>query len=150
MCASFRVLDTKIGPAAAVGLCVLVVTMITILALEVYNGYLKKCLLHSRDIRLDRTHEVLSEVKGLRMVGWNNFAYDAVSEARTEEMKVRRLRMYIHGTSWGISDNMKEVVQATVFATYVIWGLRTDAVSQRSKNIEWNGTLSVISSVSYQ
>lgn len=64
---------------------------------------------HNRDIRLDRTHEVLSEVKGLRMIGWDGIAYDAIDEARVKEMKVRKFRMYIHGISWGISDNMSKL-----------------------------------------
>lgn len=122
----FRELRNNIGASAEVGLYVIGVIVAIILLSELYNGYLKKPLLHWRDVRLHHLHEVLSNIRSLRITGWQNYAAAEVDDARSKELRVRRVRMYVHGVSWALSDCTRYILQLTIFTSYVIWGLRSE------------------------
>lgn len=120
-------LRNNVGDSAEIGLYVICVVVGIMFLLELYNGYLKKPLLRWRDLRLHHLHDVMSNIRSIRVAGWEGYAASEISEARAKEIDVRRVRMYAHGVSWALSDCTRFIIQLAIFTCYVVRGLRTDS-----------------------
>lgn len=121
---SYPMLLHKVGPAARVGLGTLVVVMLVMLLLEIRSGVLKAPYLHHRDARIAKCHESVMELRGLRMLGWEDIAAHGVEGSRAVEMRYRRKRMYLDTFAAAISNGAYVFTQLSIFAVYIIWGLR--------------------------
>lgn len=112
------------GRAMHYGLAVVLGCMFIAILLEVYVGILKKPLLHWRDLRLRHFHDIMTNIRGLRITGWQTIVSQDLIEARKKEISVRRKRMLINSVAWAASDSTRYLIQLTLFGCYVIWGMR--------------------------
>jgi hypothetical protein len=55
------------------GIGILLFIIFLMLLLQILNGLLKQSYVEKRDLRLRRMHEVATEVRSIRMLGWYEF-----------------------------------------------------------------------------
>ena len=61
------------------------------------------CLQAERDLRLERSHECLSEMRTVRLLGWEDIAEGLIDKERKKELRWGTWRMYLSGLSYWTS-----------------------------------------------
>ncbi|KAH7649738.1 ABC transporter [Cryptosporidium bovis] len=76
----------NIGESAIPGVILMITMIILMIIVDVLSALLKGPLLYWRDKRLGKLHEVLSKVRGIRILGWSPFAEESVLNVRRREI----------------------------------------------------------------
>ncbi|KAH8741520.1 ATP-binding cassette protein 2 [Cryptosporidium ryanae] len=76
----------NIGESAIPGVILMIAMIILMIIVDVLSALLKGPLLYWRDKRLAKLHEVLSKVRGIRILGWSRFAEESVLNVRRKEI----------------------------------------------------------------
>ncbi|PFH32458.1 ABC transporter transmembrane region domain-containing protein [Besnoitia besnoiti] len=111
----------QVGVAAEVPglIAVLVITVVTT-GLEIINASMKTKYMIFRDIRLDKSHEALSCMRTLRLLGWEDIAEFNIKRFRDLEMQQRTRRMYISAASTWLSSSAAMAMSVATFIAYAL------------------------------
>eukprot|EP01068_Selenidium_serpulae_P010986 Selendium_serpulae@DN557_c0_g1_i1.p1 len=124
---ALAVLAVQVSGACAPGIAVILVCASVMVVTELLSARLKDTYMHWRDVRLQRCHETLSEMRALKMVGWEHLAAERVAAFRTKEMEKRRSRMYLTSISGWISESTQICTEVAIFASYSFWYLQSSS-----------------------
>ncbi|KFH07154.1 ABC transporter transmembrane region domain-containing protein [Toxoplasma gondii MAS] len=111
----------QIGVAAEVPglIIVLAITAVTTI-LEVINASMKTKYMLYRDVRLDKSHEALSSMRTVRLLGWEDIAECNIKRYRDLEMHQRTLRMYLSAVSTWLSSSAATAMSIATFMAYTL------------------------------
>ncbi|XP_053990977.1 ATP-binding cassette sub-family C member 5-like isoform X2 [Hylaeus volcanicus] len=123
---SYIFLVDRIGKSSLTGIGILLFVIFLMLFLQILNGLLKQSYVEKRDLRLRRTHEVATEVRSIRMLGWGQLAAQYVGVFREKEMKYLKYRMYLDTLAAILANAAYNFTQIAIFTVYIMDALKVN------------------------
>ncbi|OEH78682.1 ABC transporter transmembrane region domain-containing protein [Cyclospora cayetanensis] len=114
------ILVIQVGSSCIPAILALLGIVFCAVASEAFSSSLKLHFLKKRDTRLQRCHECLTEMRSLRLLGWEDIAEDIVNKQRVEELRWCSIRMYLSGFSYWLTSIAGPVTSVATFAAYAI------------------------------
>ncbi|KAL8437705.1 hypothetical protein ACSSS7_000730 [Eimeria intestinalis] len=121
-------LVVQVGASCVPGVLTLFVLVFCTISLTAYNATLKVPFMRTRDARLERSHECLTEMRTLRLLGWEDIAEDLVNRRREKEMGWLSFRMFLAGVSYWLTSVAGRALQRT---NLFWWRIVLQALSMR-------------------
>ncbi|KAH8581861.1 ABC transporter family [Cryptosporidium sp. chipmunk genotype I] len=121
---AYFVLRDSLGSSTTmVGIFTLIVFLVISFTCQIIASTYKAPFMSARDKRIDRCHEVLSEVRTLQMMGYQNIATDRVMKCRKVEMKANQIRNTLSLIGNWIGYQMSGIAQLVLFLLAVYKGI---------------------------
>ncbi|CUV04394.1 unnamed protein product [Cryptosporidium hominis] len=122
---AYFVLKDSLGSSTTiVGIFTLIVFLVISFTCQIIASTYKAPFMSARDKRIDRCHEVLSEVRTLQMMGYQNIATDRVMKCRQVEMKANKIRNTLSLIGNWIGYQMSGIAQLVLFLLAVYKGIQ--------------------------
>ncbi|OII72422.1 ABC transporter [Cryptosporidium ubiquitum] len=121
---AYFVLKDSLGSSTTMfGILTLIVFLVISFTCQIIASTYKAPFMSARDKRIDRCHEVLSEVRTLQMMGYQNIATSRVMKCRTVEMKANKIRNTLSLIGNWIGYQMSGIAQLVLFLLAVYKGI---------------------------
>lgn len=121
---AYFVLRDSLGSSTTLaGILTLIVFLVISFACQIIASAYKAPFMAARDKRIDRCHEVLSEVRTLQMMGYQDIAIDRVMKCRRVEMRANKIRNTLSLVGNWIGYQMSGIAQLVLFLLAVYKGI---------------------------
>ncbi|KAL7068150.1 ABC transporter family protein [Cryptosporidium serpentis] len=121
---AFFVLKDILGTTTtACGMATLIILLIISFSCQIIASSYKAPFMSARDKRIDRCHEVLSEVRTLQMMGLQEIANERVMRYRNMETRANEIRTTLSLIGSWIGYQMSSVAQLVLFLMAVYYGI---------------------------
>ncbi|OII75963.1 ABC transporter family protein [Cryptosporidium andersoni] len=121
---AFFVLKDILGTTTtACGMATLIILLIISFSCQIIASSYKTPFMNARDKRIDRCHEVLSEVRTLQMMGLQEIANERVMLYRNMETRANKIRTTLSLIGSWIGYQMSSVAQLVLFLMAVYYGI---------------------------
>ncbi|CAK0836700.1 unnamed protein product [Prorocentrum cordatum] len=113
------VIFSQVGWAVVPGICVVIVAKLVSGLLLFFDGFYRHRQLHAKDQRLGRCNEGFTNIRTLQMLTWVPPFEDRIMQARREELRLQRTRLWLQKMSSALDYSLSVIVTLVTLAYFV-------------------------------